>query len=94
MKSINDAMIDAMTKGAGQILVKSDGSVTHIPQGDIYNFGVMKMLDGNSAAELNNDLPRTAAQRIEDYEREQEEAEQWRAIRDTLLSGKKWLSWA
>jgi hypothetical protein len=46
-----------------------------------------QMLDGNSAAELNHDEGETE---IQEYRRELAEAEQWREIRDTLLSGKKW----
>src|SRR6187549_1201334 len=46
-----------------------------------------QMLDGNSAAELSHDESETEAQ---SNLREMMEAEQWREIRDTLLSGKKW----
>lgn len=46
-----------------------------------------QMPDGNSAAELNHNEGETE---IQEYRRELAEAEQWREIRDTLLSGKKW----
>lgn len=45
-----------------------------------------QMLDGNSAAELDNDEHLTQAEIIQCIE----EAKNWREIRDTLLSGKKW----
>lgn len=45
------------------------------------------MLDGNSAAELNHNEGETELQTLK---REEAEAAQWLAIRDTLLSGKKW----
>jgi len=46
-----------------------------------------QMLDGNSAAELNHEESETELQALK---REEAWAAKWLAIRDTLLSGKKW----
>ena len=47
----------------------------------------MEMLDGNSAAELDNDASRTELQKLNADLRAEEEASIWVEIRDQLLAG-------